>query len=65
MNNFDKILNAIKKIYNEEEAADLIFTMTCYDEDQLFLNALRCAGVDNWEGYEDAVDMYNEWRVNE
>ena len=25
-----------------------------------FLNALRAAGVDNWDGYDYAVDIYND-----
>lgn len=28
--------------------------------DSLFLNCLRNAGVDNWDGYDFAVDEYNE-----
>lgn len=34
-----------------------------YDQlvlDQKFLSALEAAGVDNWEGYEFARDMFNE-----
>ena len=27
-------------------------------EDQNFLNALRAAGVDNWEGYEIALENF-------
>lgn len=27
-------------------------------DDQSFLSALRAAGVDNWEGYDFAVDIY-------
>lgn len=27
--------------------------------DQRMLMALEALGVDNWEGYEDAVDMFN------
>ena len=29
-------------------------------EDSDFLHALRAAGVDNWEGYSEAVDIYGE-----
>jgi len=28
------------------------------NEDQWFLRALEYAGVDNWEGYEEAQDIY-------
>lgn len=30
------------------------------EEDSNWLNCLRNAGVDNWEGYEIAIDMFNE-----
>lgn len=30
-------------------------------EDSRFLCALRNAGVDNWDGYEEAQDMIKEW----
>jgi hypothetical protein len=29
-------------------------------EDSEFLNCLRAQGVDNWVGYDDAVDMLRE-----
>jgi hypothetical protein len=28
-------------------------------DDQMFLNCLRVCGVDNWEWYDEAVDMYH------
>lgn len=30
-------------------------------EDARFLEALRAVGVDNWEGYEYACDLIEEW----
>lgn len=27
------------------------------EKDQEFLNALRACGVDNWDGYSDAIEM--------
>lgn len=30
-----------------------------------FLNALRAAGVDNWDGYDYAVEIYNDLREGE
>jgi hypothetical protein len=30
-------------------------------EDQRFLNALERAGVDNWDGYEEAQELMEEW----
>lgn len=38
-----------------------------YDElisDHLFLNCLIAAGVDNWEGYDLAVEEYQERELN-
>ena len=29
---------------------------------ELQLDALECVGVDNWEGFDDAMKMYNEWK---
>lgn len=29
-------------------------------DDSLFLGCLRAAGVDNWEGYEQACEVYRE-----
>jgi hypothetical protein len=42
-----------------------IVTLTKQEYDNLmdeinFLNCLRQAGVDNWEGYSDACEMYAE-----
>lgn len=39
-----------------------------YDEllaDAQFLAALRAAGVDNWGGYDDAIDILNEWQLED
>ncbi len=29
-------------------------------EDARLLQCLRAAGVDNWEGWDDAIDIFNE-----
>ena len=31
------------------------------EQELMFLETLRAAGVDNWEGYDEAVDIYKEW----
>lgn len=31
-----------------------------YINDSKFLNALRAAGVDNWNGYDYAIDLYKD-----
>ena len=38
----------------EDEYSELI-------EDSQFLAALRAAGVDNWNGYDHAIDIVSEW----
>ena len=48
----DKILNKPKTVtISIEEYNDLL-------DDAEFLNALRMAGVDNWDGYDEAIDIY-------
>lgn len=46
------------------EAMDTVeLTKKEYDElvhDQTFLNCLQNAGVDNWDGYDFAVEAYQE-----
>lgn len=34
-------------------------------EENLFLEALIQSGVDNWEGYGDALDLVEEWKESE
>lgn len=29
-------------------------------DDQKLLDALRAAGVDNWQGWDDAIEIYNQ-----
>lgn len=33
--------------------------------DSQLLDCLRAAGVDNWEGYEHAMEIYREWFPDE
>lgn len=60
------MLSSILKKYIEgndvemtEELQGIVDTLEEADEDLEFLEALRAAGVDNWEGYEYAVDLLN------
>jgi len=34
-------------------------------DDQLFLEALRAAGVDNWDGWDFAIEILQEWSGEE
>ena len=52
----DKILNKPKTVtISIEEYNDLL-------DDAEFLNALRMAGVDNWDGYDEAINIYQSVR---
>lgn len=60
------MLSSILKKYIEgndvemtEELQGIVNTLEEADEELEFLEALRAAGVDNWEGYEYAVDLLN------
>lgn len=35
------------------------------DYDSLFLEALQQAGVDNWEWYDEACNLFEEWQQDE
>lgn len=50
---------------NAEVAATVTIPQSEYDkliEDSVFLNCLRNAGVDNWDGYEIAQDEFQEYQ---
>lgn len=61
INKFDMIIEAIKEKYNEEIQKILIKYLEEMDYDSMFLSALQNAGVDNWEGYEYAQEILEEW----
>lgn len=55
----------VKFVYDLNKAVKDAITISQerYNElikDSDFLEALRAAGVDNWEGYDIAIDMLNE-----
>ena len=50
----------MEKIMNEPKV--ITISQTQYLElldDQKLLDALRAVGVDNWQGWDDALDMYH------
>lgn len=51
----NKMAKSQKMVTITEEEYDQLF------EDSRFLEALRAAGVDNWNGYEVAQEMIEEW----
>lgn len=67
LNNFsiaiyeNKLQKQNNKIQNlEEEIQRLKNVIIPLEEDSNWLNCLRNAGVDNWEGYDIAIDAFNE-----
>lgn len=59
---FDEEFNPSKSDLSEEDVQEnrdgLRDLLEPYIEDSEFLNALRKVGVDNFEGYDDAVRIY-------
>lgn len=50
--------------FNDLTKCDLKKYIDILLDDSIFLNALRAAGVDNWQGYEIAIDMMEEDEKN-
>lgn len=49
----------------EQEIVDLKYVPEkAVGDDLLFLRALDAAGVDNWEGYDHAQEIYEEYKQN-
>lgn len=56
----------LEGVYPKDDKQTITVPIKEYDElieDQKFLDALRAAGVDNWEGYDIAQDIRDgkEW----
>ena len=50
----ENVMSDDKKIsISEEEYKTLL-------NDSIFLNCLQMMGVDNWDGYDDAIEQYQE-----
>lgn len=56
------IQKALKQEYTGENLKILLDHLKELEDNDLFLGALRAAGVDNWIGYGDAQEIYEEWR---
>ena len=48
----NRILNLRKKVINLTNKLK---------KKELFINALYANGIDNWEGWDDSVNLYGEW----
>ena len=57
-------VNVVTKLIDyPDQTEKVILTRQEYDEllgEIDFLNCLRACGVDNWDGYDYAVEMFNE-----
>ena len=61
-NYINAIRKALEQEYTGENLRILLNRLKELEDNDLFLGALRAAGVDNWSGYGDAQEMYEEWR---
>jgi len=50
----DEIIKALPEGHNARKEWEQLI------QDTWFLECLRSAGVDNWGGYDDAIEMYQE-----
>jgi hypothetical protein len=50
----DSAMSDDKKISISEEEYDSLL------KDSILLNCLQMMGVDNWDGYDEAIEQYNE-----
>lgn len=55
--NFNLLQNKVQEIEQNITISLKEYEQLC--DDELMLNALEGAGVDNWEGYEYAIESYN------
>lgn len=55
--------NGSISFYPKEEETEITISIKEYEQlqrDSCMLNCLEQAGVDNWQGYEDAIDIFKE-----
>ena len=50
----ENVMSDDKKISISEEEYDSLL------KDSILLNCLQMMGVDNWDGYDEAIEQYNE-----
>lgn len=65
LSKYDRIVKLINNNCKPEEAVELEEYLEELLDDSLKLNALIAAGVDNWEWYGEAMNIYNEWEKEE
>lgn len=65
LSKYDKIVKLINNNCKPEEAVELEEYLEELSDDSLKLNAFMAAGVDNWEYYDEAMDIYRNWKEEE
>ena len=65
LSKYDKIVKLINNNCKPEEAVELEEYLEELSDDSLKLNAFMAAGVDNWEYYDGAMNIYNGWKDEE
>lgn len=65
LSKYDRIVKLINNNCKLEEVVELEEYLEELLDDSLKLNALIAAGVDNWECYGGAMNIYNEWKKEE
>lgn len=63
---YDKISSLICfSNYDNDQIDEMLDYLRNLRDNSLFLDALINSGVNNWEWYDDAVDLYNEYKEAE
>ena len=62
INEFDMIVNAIKEKYDDETSNILIDYLDTYE---CLICAFEEAGIDNWEYYDYAKEIYEKYKKGE
>lgn len=65
LSEYDRIVKLINNNCKPEEAVELEEYLEELSDDSLKLSALMAAGIDNWEWYDEAMRIYNEWKDEE
>lgn len=63
---YDKISSLICfSNYDNDQIDEMLDYLRNLQDNSLFLDALINSGVDNWEWYDEAVNLYNEYKEAE
>ena len=65
LSKYDKIMKLINDNCKPENAVELQECLEELSDDSLKLSTLMAAGIDNWEWYDEAMRIYNEWKDEE